>query len=443
MPGRRLIHALGRPVVMQPIVECAGGARDVGEPVEPEAHHPPVVLVRRIGDLRRRQAIRVPLAVRQRHPVARLRQVVADREHAEAVAEMAAEPAVVIAAPGCPLRRHEADRLAAGVAAGDAVKVEAVDEAARDVGLGEFLAEQRADVSHMRAERLVDPHLAGDQRVVQQVAAYLVGAVGEVAGHQQKPRRADSIAGNDDDIRLLDVAEPGPPVDIDRAGGAAAAIGLDALNARPGAQLDAGRQRLGPDRDRELAHRAAWAAADAAGAAIAGRAPVIVGGDDAGGHWPPVPAKAVEGIGQVPADGTQGQGRRRIIGSRRQARIAGQAAGADQAVDGVVVGRQVLVGNRPVRRQTVLGALAEIGRPKARPDRGVDVGRAADGVPHQDAGGRAFDRIIGRCLANVVVRAPAPVALPFPVGIMVRMGRRLRPLPLLEAHYLEPSLPQH
>ena len=116
MPGGRLIDALGRQVVVQPIIEGAGGAGDVGEPVEREAHHPPVVLVRRIGDLRRRQAVGVLLARPTASPGCRLRQVVADREHAEAVAEMAAEPGVVVGPQGA-VRRHEAYRLAAGMAA--------------------------------------------------------------------------------------------------------------------------------------------------------------------------------------------------------------------------------------------------------------------------------------------------------------------------------------
>ena len=271
----------------------------------------------------------------------------------------------------------------------DAVEVEAVDEAARDVGLGELLAEQRADESHVRAERLVDPHLAGDQRVVHQVAADLVGAVGEVAGHQQQPRRADAVAGDDDDVRAPGSGGARSAGRIDGSRRAAAAIGLDALDARPGAQLDAGRQRLGPDRERELAHRAARAAADAAGAAVAGRAARHSRRRSTpAGNGHQCQPRLVEGIGQAPADRAQGQGRRRIVGPRRQGRIAGQAAGADQPVDGVVVGRQVLVGDRPVRRQAVLDALAEIGRPIARPERGVDVGRAADGVPHQDVGGR-------------------------------------------------------
>ena len=65
-------------------------------------------------------------------------QVVADREDAEAVPEMALEPLVVAGAPGCAVVGQEADRLLAGAAGGDAVEVEAVDEAAAEVGLGEL-----------------------------------------------------------------------------------------------------------------------------------------------------------------------------------------------------------------------------------------------------------------------------------------------------------------
>ena len=66
-------------------------------------------------------------------------QVVADGEDAEAVAEMAVEPAVVARAPGRARVGEEADRLLAGAAARHAVEVEAVDEAAADIGLGELL----------------------------------------------------------------------------------------------------------------------------------------------------------------------------------------------------------------------------------------------------------------------------------------------------------------
>ena len=62
------------------------------------------------------------------------------------------------------------------------------------------------------AERLVDPHLAGDERVVEQVAADLVGAVGEIVGGEEQPRRADAVGGEDDDV-----ARPGSGLPVLRS----------------------------------------------------------------------------------------------------------------------------------------------------------------------------------------------------------------------------------
>src|SRR5258707_806588 len=58
--------------------------------------------------------------------------------------------------------------------------------------------------------------------------------------------------------------------------------------------------------------------------------------------------------------------------------VAVKAADADPPVGLVVERRQVLIGERPVGGETMLDALAEVARPEARPDCGVDQGRAAD-----------------------------------------------------------------
>ena len=102
-----------------------------------------------------------------------------------------------------------------GRGAGQAVEVEAVDEAAADVGLGELPADQRGDIAHMAVDRLVDPDLGPDQRVVQQVAADLVGLVGEVVRRQQQPRRADAVGGDDHDLGRLELGAAGLAVDVD------------------------------------------------------------------------------------------------------------------------------------------------------------------------------------------------------------------------------------
>ncbi len=219
---------------------------------------------------------------------------------AEAVAEVPLEPVVMARTPRRARLGQKADRLLAGGAAGQAVEVEAVDEAAREVGLGELAADQRGDIAHVRGERLLHPDLGGDQRVVQQVAPDLVGGVGEVVRRQQQARRADAVGREDDHVGRLEVPLAGDAVDIDGAGRPPVASCLDPQHARIGAQLDAGLQRLRPDRDRELAHRAARAAvADAA--AVAGRPAVIVPRDHAGRHRPPVPAEPVERLAPAAA----------------------------------------------------------------------------------------------------------------------------------------------
>ena len=279
--------------------------------------------------------------------------------------------------------------------------------------------------------------------MVHEVAADLVGAVGEVVGHQQQARRADAVGGEDHHVGRLEVARPGAPVDVDRPGEAAVLAALEALDAGLRAQVDARLQRLRPDRERELAHRAARAAGNAARAAVAGGAPVVVLRDDARRDRPPVPAEPVERAGQPAADRAQRQRRRRVAIVRRHRRIAGEPAHADDPVDAIVIGCEVLVGDRPVGREAVLDALAEVGWPIARPECRVDVGRAADRVPHQDVRGRALDRIVVAAVADIVVRMPALLPLPFPVGAEVRVIVGRGPAALLEADHLEPRLAQH
>ena len=64
--------------------------------------------------------------------------------------------------------------------------------------------------------------------------------------HEQKPGRAHAVGGEDDDVGGLANAGAGGAIDIDGAGGPAVTSGLDAFDARAGAQVDAGRQRARP-----------------------------------------------------------------------------------------------------------------------------------------------------------------------------------------------------
>ena len=58
------------------------------------------------------------------------------------------------------------DTVVAGATRGHAVEVKSVDEPAAEIGLGELAADQGGDVSRVGRQRLVDPHLTSDQRVV-------------------------------------------------------------------------------------------------------------------------------------------------------------------------------------------------------------------------------------------------------------------------------------
>ena len=238
------------------------------------------------------------------------------------------------------------------------------------------------------------------------------------------------------------MAAAGVAVDIFGAGGAAVPALLDPEHAGIGAELDAGLEGLRPHRHRVFAHRVARAAA-ADAAAVAGGPAVIVLRDHARRHRPPVPAELVEGLGQLPRHAAQRQGRGRIVVLRRHGRIAGEAGCADDPVAALVVGGDILVGDRPVGGEAVLLALAEVGRAVARPERPVDVGRAAYPVPHQDLRGIGPDRKVVDVAADVDVGAPAGAALPLPVRAVVGVLARLDPPALLQADDLEAGLAQN
>src|SRR5580704_163638 len=97
------------------------------------------------------------------------------------MSEMALEPTMVIAAPGRLSVGEPAGRdVARGRCSRQTIELEAVDKTSADVGFGELAPDQRGDIAHMAFDRLVDIHLAGDERMVQQVAADLIGAVREI-----------------------------------------------------------------------------------------------------------------------------------------------------------------------------------------------------------------------------------------------------------------------
>src|ERR1700722_14940334 len=266
----------------------------------------------------------------------------------------------------------------------------------------------------MALDRLVDPELGGDQRVMQKVAPDLIRRIGEIVGGEEEAWRSDAVGRDDDKFRALKLRAARVAVDEMDARGPSVGPLLDLERARIGPQPRSRKQGLGPYRERELAHRAARAAvADAT--AVAGGAAIIVLRDDTSLGGPPMPAELVEGLGEPASGAGEGQrpGGARV--ARRHGEVAGEAARADETIGFFVEGREVLIGNRPVRLQTVLVALAEVGGPEARPNRAVDIGRAADPVPHQNLRGVRLNWIVVWVMALVDVGAPVRASLPSPV----------------------------
>src|ERR1700728_1440485 len=149
----------------------------------------------------------------------------------------------------------------------------------------------------MALDRLVDPELGGDQRVMEKVTPNLIGRIGEIVGGEQEAWRPDSVGRNDDKLRTLELDAARVAVDEMDARGPSIGPLLDLERARIGSQPCSRKQGLGPYRDRELAHRAARAAV-ADPAAVAGGAAVIVLGDDASLGGAPKPAELVERLGE-------------------------------------------------------------------------------------------------------------------------------------------------
>ena len=70
----------------------------------------------------------------------------------------------------------------------------------------------------MALDRLVDPELGGDQRVMEKVASDLIGRIGEIVGGEKKARRANAVGRDDDKLRALEFG--------------AARVAVDEMNAR-------------------------------------------------------------------------------------------------------------------------------------------------------------------------------------------------------------------
>ncbi len=195
---------------------------------------------------------------------------------------------------------------------------------------------------------------------------------------QQQPRRADAVAGDDDDfggLELLDAIL----VIVHDAAGHAVLIGRDLAHPAMRAQLDACAQRHRPVGDVRARLRALRATRRAVAEIDAARPPLIIDGRNRGIGRPPVPAELVHGL-REPRAGTAERLRRHRRIRRRRAGIAGQPRHAHHPV---VLGkerRQRVVVNRPVIGDAIERLDAKVGRMQARPVRGVHHGRAADAV---------------------------------------------------------------
>src|SRR5260370_22282497 len=91
----------------------------------------------------------------------------------------------------------------------------------------------------------------------------------------------------------------------------------------------------------------------------------------------------------------------------------------------------------------MLVALTEIGWAIARPDRPVDVSRAADPVPHEDLRTVCLHGIVVGMTALVDVGVPIGAPLPGPVGPVMRVVAGLDPGALLETDHIEPGPREH
>src|SRR3984957_3247589 len=65
----------------------------------------------------------------------------------------------------------------------------------------------------MALNRLVDPELRGDQRVMEKIAPDLIGRIGEIVGGEQEAWRPDAVGRDDDKLRALEFDAAGVAVD--------------------------------------------------------------------------------------------------------------------------------------------------------------------------------------------------------------------------------------
>ena len=169
---------------------------------------------------------------------------------------------------------------------------------------------------------------------------------------------------------------------FDAGDAVAARVGEDARDIAERPQLGAALARIAQMADQRRRHRADGAAGVAPAAIGAGRAAFVVGAVDRCRHRRQRNAVRLEGVVEDRSVPERLQRRHRIVlGDREPAPFGrGVAGDADLFGDAVVVGREVVIGDRPVEPAVVLALHPEIARMQPRPV-GVEVQHRAAGAP--------------------------------------------------------------
>ena len=178
-------------------------------------------------------------------------------------------------------------------------------------------------------ERLVDIAVGQRIGVEHQVLADQPDGIGDAVGEfrrhriQHQARRADAVAGEDDDFGRLEMLLALGVV-IDHAGGHAVLVDRDLANPAARAQLDAGADRMRPIGDVGRGLGALRAARRAVAEIDAAPAAVVIGGGDGGVGRPPVPAELVHRLAEARARLAERQWRhRRLLSADRRDRRQG------------------------------------------------------------------------------------------------------------------------
>ena len=263
------------------------------------------------------------------------------------------------------------------------------------------------------------------------------------AGVEQQTRRANAIAGQDHQAGLL-LVHLAVGVVIDHAVGKAILAHGDLPHPRAGFEYCPVCQGLRP-----VGHVGAGlgpprAANIARAAVVAGLAAVVGTRQNSAVRRPPVPAELLKASDHGVAK--RAKRNRRYLPERlgRIRRVTGNTGHADHPVVEVVERLELRIGQGPVVGHAIERAHPEVGGVKTR-EVGTPVdGAAAHGVIHQRGDGRCrvVHRIVRRQAPEVGVGMEGTLAVQFPIVESRRVGPGIEPLPLLQAHDVDPRLTQ-